>query len=199
VADLNILFKEQEFNSAMREYSRAYFNKTVPDILNQAGADLCFKAHQATRGAHYGKVRKHKPDRKTYPGRLLYAIQNPKSRQPTSHPRLAPSLTGTKTANANFLYNMRDGGRRYIATGWLGAAIRLGVNVKTRVSSDLIRSSAGKRATPGSEYVALLNGAYGSAEVGLKPLQAAIFKVAAKKRERARARIAKLNKKFSAR
>ena len=195
--ELNSILKEQEFNSALPQSSRAYVNKEVQDILNQAAADLGFAAFKTTAMAPANKIKKHAPDRRTYPGRLLYAIQNPNSNQPSSSPKLAPSLKGTKDQNARFLYNRRYGGRKYIGLGWLGALIKMGVNVKTRVSSGLVRSSAGKRATADSPYAVLVNGAYGSSEVGLKPLQRAIFRVAAKKRKFAEKRLNKLAKKYS--
>jgi len=199
MADMDVIFSDQEFNSALRQYSRAYFNKAVPDIVNQAAKDLGFAAHRTTAMAPASKIKKHHPDRNTYPGRLLYAIQNPKSRQPSSSPRLAPSLKGTKKQNAMFLYNRRYEGRKYIGLGWLAALQRMGVNITTRISSELLRQSGGKKATPESPFAILENGSFGSGVAGIKPLHRAILKTAATKRKFAQKRLDKLAKKYSAR
>ena len=192
-----LVVSDEQFRAALRQYDRVYTNKTAPDIINQAAKDLGFAAARRTKMAPKRNISKHKPNPATFPGRLLYAIQNPNSNQPPSSPGLAPSLTGTRHENARFLYNRRIEGRRYIAVGWLGALVRFGAPVRTRVSQGLIRGSFARRATPESHQAMLGNGAYGSAEVGFKPLQEALKEVAAKKVERANARLEKLAKRFS--
>lgn len=196
---IRVKVDDREFKSALRQYSLVYHNKLAPDILNQAAKDLAFEAYRTTAIAPKGNITRHKPDTRTYPGRLLYAIQNPNSRQPTSHPRLAPSLKGSREKNAQFLYNMRMEGRKYIAIGWLAAAYRLGVSVRTRLSAGVIRGASATPATPMLHRVTMTNGAYGSAEVGAVPLQRAMKRVAVKKRKYAQARLEKLAKRFSGR
>lgn len=184
---------------ALNLYRIAYMYKEAPDIVNQAAKDVAFTAARKTKLGHYTKLNKHHPDKKTYAGNLLYAIQNPKARQPTSRPKLAPSLRkGSKKANAMFLYGKRYAGRGYIKVGWLACAQLLGANVRQQPSSNLLRDSEARRATPERHEAYMKNGAYGSLRVGMKPLRAALNEVAATKIVYALKRLQRLANKYSA-
>ena len=196
--DLAFNIETRAFNDALAMYRIVYYNKTAPDIINQAAKDVAFAAARKTKPAPYQKIKKHYPDKSTYPGRLLYAIQNPKANQPPSRPKLAPSMNlGSRKANAHALYNIRYSGRGYSKVGFLACAQLLGANVKTRVSQVLLRESRAKRASAQNHNAYFLNGAFGSVAVATQPLLAALDEVAAKKAERANARLRKLAVKYS--
>ena len=183
---------------ALNLYRIAYMHKEAPEIVNQAAKDVAFRAARKTKLGHYSKLRKHHPDKKTYAGNLLYAIQNPKARQPTSRPKLAPSIRkGSRKANAMFLYGKRYSGRGYIKVGWLACAQLLGANVRQQPSSSLLRDSIAIRATPTRHRAYLENGAYGSLRVGMMPLRAALNEVAAEKIVYGLRRLQRLADKYS--
>jgi hypothetical protein len=196
-----------EFNEALRQYADAYKNKDIPDIINQAAVDVCFKAAAKTRGAKVSSINKFAPNKKGYPGRLFYALQNSakisnttKVRTGIGRSRKDRKFTGSRSDRAWALYNKRIASIKYIATGWIGAAQKLGAKTRVQPSSNLLRDCRGEKATRLKFYADLTNGAIqsGALSFAKDALETALREVAAKKKERALARLEKLNAKHSA-
>lgn len=201
MASLDIDVDYSEFQEALRQYSAAYTQKEIPDILNQAARDVCFAAYRKTKGAKRSSINKFAPYQKGYPGRLFYALQNGKSikQKTVSFQGKRMKNTGSRLDRAQALYNKRIKSIKYIATGWIAAAQRLGANTKVQPSSKLLRDSGASKATSSKFYADIINGATGASKVGKPALQAALTQVAVSKIKYAQKRLEKLNKKYSAR
>jgi len=205
MASLDIDVDYSEFQEALRQYSAAYTKKEIPDIVNQAARDVCFSAYRKTKGAKRSSINRFAPSKKGYPGRLFYALQNgSKIKQKTVSSGIGKGasrgkFTGSRTDRAWSLYNKRIKSIKYIATGWIAAAQRLGANTRVQPSSKLLRDSGAAKATSSKFYADIINGATGASKVGKPALQAALTQVAVSKIQYAQKRLEKLNKKYSAR
>jgi hypothetical protein len=236
--ELDVDIDYSEFEEALRQYSYAYTNKDIPDIINQAARDVCFTAYRKTRGAKKSSIKKFAPSKKAYqsrlkkssikkfapskkayqgrlkksstskkrdPGRLFFALQNSSDiGQKTVTTGIGKGATrrkfiGSKTDRAWALYNRRMKSIKYIATGWIAAAQKLGANTKVKPSSSLLKDSGASKAKPGRFYADIINGAKGARKVGKPALQSALKVVAVSKIKFAKKRLEKLNKKHSAR
>jgi hypothetical protein len=196
-----------EFNQALRQYADAYTNKDIPDIINQAAIDVCFTAAAKTRGAKVSSINKFAPNKKGYTGRLFYALQNSAKIRNTTKVRTGigkgrkdQKWTGSRSDRAWALYNKRISSIKYIATGWIGAAQKLGARTRVQPSPELLKDCKADKARSGKPYCDIVNGAVksGALPFAKTALEIALLKVTAKKKERALARLAKLNAKHSA-